>query len=170
MWVMCEKCFFLYNPILPISNLFHYLSACVRQFISPESPGNDHRNTPCAWMHTLGQSSHWGHFHPGKKGCHGCCHVASAEPDRAGHAADKGHYNMPPSPLHYELLGKRCCGDWQWCSAPYGWCGEDSNGLPRQKTDNAGILLSLVVKYNIYIWKMWHHVLKPVYLPKTQGQ
>lgn len=123
------------NP--PSSSLFPFLIfptfyPLATQLISPESLGNGRRSTPCAWMSIRGQRSHWDHFHPEKKGCHGCCHVACAEPSRAGHVADTGRCSKPPSPLHCAQLGKRCCDGWRWCSAPCGWCGECSNAPPRK--------------------------------------
>lgn len=104
----------------------------LKQLISPESPDNGHRSNPCAWMHIHGQNFRWARFHPGKTNCRGCCHVACAEPGKAGHAAGTEHYSTPPFPLHYVLLGRRCCGGWLWCSGPCGWCGEGSNAQPRK--------------------------------------
>lgn len=150
-----------YNP--PHSSLFSffYLSHSML-LLSPETPGNGHRSTPCAWRSIRGQSSRLGHFHRGKKGCRGCCHVAYVEPGRAGHAADTGHCSTPPSPLHCALLGKRCCGGWQWCSAPCGWCGEGSNAPPKKSMENIskrfwGKLVRILAKCDIYNLKIFHH-------------
>lgn len=105
-------------------------SSWATQLFSPESQGNGHKSTPCAWMSIRGQSSRWGHFHPGKKGCHGCCHVAFAGPGRAGHAAGTKRCNRPPSPPHCVPLERRCCGGWLRCSALSGWCEEGSSAPP----------------------------------------
>lgn len=82
-------------------------------FISPESRDSGRRSSLCAWLSILGQNSHWDHSHPGKRGCHGCCHATCAEPSRAGHAAGKGRCSKPPSPQHCVQPGKRCCGGLQ---------------------------------------------------------
>lgn len=111
----------------PLFLIFPTTYPCTTQLISPESQGNGHRSTPCAWMSIHGQSSHWGHFHPGKKGCHGGCHVACAELGTAGRATGTEHCSRPPSPQHCVLLERRCCGGWRWCSALSGWCGEGSS-------------------------------------------
>lgn len=114
----------------PLFLIFPTTYPCITQLISPESQGNGHRSTPCAWMSIHGKNSHWGHFHPGKKGCHGGCHVACAEPGTAGRAAGTEHCSRPPSPQHCVLLERRCCGGWRWCSALSGWCGEGSSAPP----------------------------------------
>lgn len=129
-------------------SIFPTAYPCTMQLISPESQGNGHRSTPCAWMSIRGQSSHWGHFHPGKKGCHSYCHVACAEPGRAGRAAGTGRCSRLPSPPHCVLLERRYCGGWRWCSAPSGWCGEGSSAPPRKKF--WGKLEGLIPKRDIY--------------------
>ncbi len=130
--IIHEELLPLTRPIFFFSSFYSFpLSVPVPQLISPESQGNDHKSNPCAWMSIHEQSSRWGHFHLGKKGCHGCCHVACAEPGRAGHAAGTERCSRPPSPPHCVPLERRCCGGWQRCSAPSGWCGEGSSAQPR---------------------------------------
>lgn len=123
----------LLRPTLPMDCSFFVsppLHAPVPHFISPESQGNGHRSILCAWMSIRGQSFHWGRFHLGKRGFHGGCRVACAEPGTAGHAADTEHCSRPPSPRRCAPLERRCCGGWRRCSALSGWCGGGNSAPP----------------------------------------
>lgn len=98
-----------FQPFLtPPSSIFPSSHPCAQYLILPESPGSGRRSSLCAWRSIHGWSSGWGHFPPEKRGFRGCCHVAGAGPDKAGHAAGIGHCNMPPSPRHCALPGRRC--------------------------------------------------------------